>query len=141
MSNNKQKGNCLCGAVNFEVTLKEKDVHVCHCGICQKWSGGSSLSLQCEGDWQVNGEDNLSWYNSSEFAQRGFCKTCGTHMLFKVNDGSYYGVTAGSLEDNEQFKLSMHIFIDKKPDYYDFKDDCPRLTEKEFLEFVGVEQE
>jgi hypothetical protein len=139
MSSNQQKGGCLCGAIEFEVTLNEKDVHVCHCGICQKWGGSSSLSLQCDGDWNIKGEESLSWYDSSEFAQRGFCQKCGTHMLFRMNDKSYYGVTAGSLESNEGFKLDMHIFIDKKPDYYDFKDECTRLTEDEFLKMVGAE--
>lgn len=138
MSNLKRSGGCHCGAVTFEVTLHEEEVHVCHCGICQKWGGNSGLALACDKDWTIKGEENLKWYASTEWAKRGFCSKCGTHLLFKMNDASYHGIPAGALDSQEGLKLGMHIFIDKKPDYYDFADDCKRLTEKEFLEMVGA---
>lgn len=138
MSDLKHHGSCLCGAVEFEVTLTEKDVHICHCNLCQKHGGGPSLSLQCGKDWTIKGEENLTWYNSSEWAQRGFCSKCGTHLLFKTNDGSYHGVPAGVLDSQDGFKIGMHIFVDKKPPYFDFTDDSPRLTEEEFLKMVGA---
>ena len=133
-----KKGRCLCEAVQFEVEVSGNKVHVCHCGICQKWHGGSGLSVQCSGEWTIKGEEHLTWYNSSEWAQRGFCKQCGTHLFFKTNSGDYHGVTAGSLDTQEGLELESHIFIDKKPAYYDFADNCPRLTEKEFLEHIGA---
>ena len=138
MSDLKYKGGCLCGAVKIEVTLESEDVHICHCDMCRKWAGSSSFSLGCDKDWVIEGEENLTWYDSSEIAQRSFCNKCGTHLMFRTKDGNYQGVPAGALEGEKNFKLDKHIFIDKKPDYYDFADSIPRLTEKEFFEMVGA---
>lgn len=137
MSNLKRRSSCLCGAVSFEVTLCGLDVHVCHCNICQKWSGGPDLSIRCEGDWKIEGEENVTWYDSSEHAQRAFCKKCGSHLFGRSKDGSYHGVMA-SLDNKEGLKIGEHIFVDKKPDYYDFADDTPRLTEEQFLKMIGA---
>lgn len=138
MSDLKRTGGCLCGAVEFELTLKETDVHVCYCGLCQRHGGGPSLSLGCEKDWNIKGEDNITWYDSSDFAQRSFCSKCGTHLFFRMKDGSYHGIGAATLDSQDGFKIGMHIFVDKKPDYYDFADESPRLTEEEFLKMVGA---
>jgi len=132
-----RSGNCLCGKINFEVSLCKKAVHICHCHLCQKWGGGPGFAVQVEGDWQVDGAENLTWFASSEWAQRGFCKTCGTHIFFKTNDGSYHGVTA-NIDNLDDLKIEEHIFVDSKPDYYDFADDSPRLTEEEFLVKIGA---
>ncbi len=140
MSNLKKHGSCLCGGVKFDVTLQEDEVHICHCELCQKWHGGVGFGLKCEGDWVVQGEENLTWFDSSEWAQRSFCQKCGTHLLFKTHDGSYHGVSAGALDNATDLKLGMHIFIDKKPDYFDFTGDAPRFTEKEFLQMVGASE-
>ena len=133
----KRTGGCLCGGVKFEVNLKEADVHICHCDLCKKWAGGPSLSLMCEDDWAITGEENLTWFDSSEWAQRGFCNKCGTHLFGRVPAGDYRGVYAGALDSQDGLKINMHIFIDKKPSYYDFTDDAKRLTGDEFFAMVG----
>lgn len=137
MAELERTGRCLCGNVKFEVTLSETSAHVCHCRICQKWGGGPNLSIRCESGWKIDGEESITWYDSSDHAQRGFCKNCGTHLFFRTQDGSYYGVTA-ALDNQDDLDIGEHIFIDSKPSYYDFADDRPRLTEKEFLERIGL---
>lgn len=134
----KRTGGCHCGAVKFEVTLNDLNVHVCHCSICLKIGGAPSLALGCSGDWTIEGEENLKWYDSSDYAQRGFCTTCGTHMLFRMKDGSYYGLGAGNIDDQSGLKIAEHIFVDSKPPYYEFADDTPRYTEEEFLKMIGA---
>ena len=137
MSANKKQGGCLCKAVSFEVDVPEDKIHACHCGLCAKWSGGPALAVGCS-DFEITaGEDKVKWFKSSEWAERGFCSECGTSLLFRTLDGSYKGVMAGTLEDGSDLEMGGHIFIDKKPAYYDFNDDCPRMTEKEFLEQYG----
>ena len=141
MSEDKRSGGCLCGAVKYEAVLAAPHLHACHCNICQKWGGGPSLSLFCAGDWAITGEENLTWYDSSDWAQRSFCKKCGTHLFGRVPDGDYRGVHVGSLDDTSGLTLDKHIFIDKKPDYYDFSGDAKTLTEEEFYaQFAEVEE-
>lgn len=37
--------------------------------------------------------------------------------------------------------IEEHIFIDRKPPWYDFADDAPRLTAAEFMEHMQGVQE
>lgn len=141
MSNNKT-GSCLCGAIEFEVALTDSKVHVCHCAWCRKWHGTPGMAAKFdEVKVKVKGEEKLKWYRSSEWFQRGFCAECGTHLFGKTDDESYSGVHVGALDDAENLEMDAHIFIDKKPDFYDFSDDSPRLTEEQFLQMIGAPQE
>lgn len=133
-----KKGSCLCQAVTYRANFETDKVHVCHCTLCQKWHGGPALALSCGEDWKIEGEDKLKWYKSSEHGQRGFCSVCGSNLFFKAPSAGYYAVTAGTLESQESFEIETHIYIDKKPPYYDFSDKAPRLTEQEFLEHIGA---
>jgi hypothetical protein len=131
-------GSCLCKAVKYNVTLDSEKMHVCHCNICQKWHGGPGLSIKCSEDLKITGEDKLTWYKSSDHGYRGFCSECGSSLFFKAPSVEYYAVTAGTLNSQENLGIENHIFIDKKPSYYDFSDEAPRLTEQEFLEYIGA---
>jgi hypothetical protein len=138
-----RNGECLCGAVSYNLRLKSTDAHVCHCSICRRSCGGSpAIAIECQPDSLIfiKGEENLKWYKSSEEAERGFCVNCGTGLFFRLDEavGHYLNVSAGSLENQDGVKIAGHIFIDNKPDYYDFKDDAPRLTEEEFLKQIGA---
>ena len=77
----------------------------------------------------------VNWYQSSEWAERGSCKNCGTTLFWRLqSDHGMTVVTAGSLDRNEELEpIEEHIYIDKKPPWYDFADDAPRLTSQEFL--------
>lgn len=76
----------------------------------------------------------LSWYRSSETGERGFCSACGSTLFWRrVGAGSAMAVSAHALEPGHGLALNQHIWIDDKPDWYDFADDAPRLTAAEFL--------
>lgn len=135
---NKRSGKCLCGSISYEVEPMEGGVHVCHCNMCQKWHGGPGLSMQVNPDVEIQGEEKLTWFRSSEWAQRGFCSACGTHLFGKTDDGNYFGVHVGSFDNQDGLEIGSHIFIDKKAPHYDFTDSAPRLTEEEFLKMVGA---
>ncbi len=128
-------GTCMCGSVKFTLTLTENTAHVCHCGMCRKWgAGGPAISLDCE-NVQFQSDATLQWYQSSEWAERGFCNRCGSALFFRLNHetGDYMNVSASALDNQDGITLKDHIYIDMKPPYYDFADKCPRLTEKETL--------
>lgn len=127
-------GSCLCGAVSFTLNLTDKKAHICHCHICRKsGSGGPTISVDCE-NAVIRGEENLQWYRSSESAERGFCKNCGSSLFFRlINGSSYMNVSTGVLDDENGITIRDHIYVDCKPAYYDFADHTPRFTEAEFL--------
>jgi len=38
------KGGCLCGEVRFSAPDEVVEVGVCHCNMCQRWSGGPGFA-------------------------------------------------------------------------------------------------
>lgn len=141
--NSSVQGKCLCGKVQVRAQIAEKHVDICHCGMCRAWAGGPSLGVQVTSAEQVemDGEEHVSVYTSSEWAERGFCKHCGTHLFYRLKDGSFYNIPMGLLQDMNGFKLNMQIFIDRKPDFYSFAEPTQNMTEAEvFAQFASPDQ-
>lgn len=132
------KGSCLCGAVNISMQVKDNGVGVCHCGMCRRWTGGPLFAIECDQGLTLDGETNVSVYASSEWAERGFCKQCGTHLFYRLKDGSLYAVPPGLLESTDALVFDQQIFIDEKPAYYEFANKTRMLTGAEvFARFAG----
>lgn len=125
-------GGCLCGAVRFVGTGQPSGVQVCHCEQCARWTGGPAMCVEFKDGIDITG--TVSWFASSPWAERGFCGACGSGMFYRLKDTSYINVAAGFLDDRGDLAaIDQHIFIDRKPHYYDFADNAPRLTGDEFL--------
>ena len=134
----KQGGQCLCGAVAFRISVPEPVYSICHCGNCRRWSGGPLMSVHCPGDVEFDEPGAVAWYRSSEWAERGFCRTCGSSLFWRLAEdpGAMLIVSVDAFNDASEFKLSRHIFSDSAPERYAFADNCPRVTEAEvFAEF------
>lgn len=132
-------GRCLCGAVTFTVSSPDGGADICDCNMCQRWSAGPFMSLEGARDLVFAGEDNLQFYGSSDWAERGFCKTCGSNLLYRLKDRSAFGVSAGALDDKSKLHLTREIFTDEKPAFYVFGGDHQKMTGPEFLKFIGVD--
>ncbi len=77
------KGRCLCGAVGIDVgETASADVGVCHCGMCQRWSGGAFMVVTARPD-AVTVQGEVARFASSDFAERAFCPRCGSHLWFR----------------------------------------------------------
>ncbi len=136
------KGRCLCGAVEIEAKTVNPRMHACHCGMCRKWgSGGPFLALSCGADIAFEGEENISVYESSAWAERGFCGKCGTHLFYRIKETMNYEVPVGVFDDISGITFEQQICIDRKPDYYDFADRTTKLTEAETFAMFASQQE
>ena len=124
-------GHCLCGAVHFTSPVA-KEIGACHCGFCRRWGGGPLLAVHCGPDVQFSGQEHIAVYASSEWAERAFCKHCGTHLFYKLHATGEYFVPAGVFETDD-FELASQIYVDKKPGYYDFANETPMLTEQQVI--------
>ncbi len=125
-------GKCLCGAVRFSVEAVKTRHEVCHCGMCRRWSGGPLFAAATEGV-TFQGEENLTIYDSSAWAERGFCKICGSNLFYRLKPADLYFMCVGAFDDPSQFSLVGEIYIDHKPDGYAFAGDLAQLTEAEVL--------
>ena len=126
-------GKCLCGAVTVRMTPPKPHVEACHCTMCRRWGGGAFLSLKLVTDPELRGEEHIERYDSSEWAQRAFCRRCGTHLFYFYKPKSGYSFTPGLFDGLDGFEFAEEIFIDSKPAYYDFAGERPRLTGAEVM--------
>lgn len=92
-------GGCQCGAVRYASEGAPDNVHVCHCRMCQKAVGGPFaviVPVPKSGFRVTRGE--MGWFESSAVARRGFCRDCGTPMIFDYPHDPGLGLMAGSLD-------------------------------------------
>lgn len=128
----KLKGKCLCGAVSFEAARDNGKADACHCRQCRRWSGHywASVNANIETLIFLSGEDRVGWHQSSDLVRRGFCRECGSALFWHpVNHKDYahrIGIAAGSLDAPSGVKLTEHIFVADKGDYYEITDELPQ---------------
>ena len=132
------EGHCLCGAVRVAAAPKSRDVEACHCTMCRRWGGTAFLDVQCGTDVEITGEEHITRYRSSDWAERGFCNRCGTHLFYKYLPHGTYGFTAGLFPDDALEPLSNEIFVDEKPAYYSFDAAGEKLTGAEVMARYGI---
>jgi hypothetical protein len=133
----KKNGQCLCGKVKVSANKASNHVGVCHCSFCRKRTGGPLFALDCGTEVSFHGKDNISVYNSSEWAERGFCKQCGSNLFYRLKEKQHYFIPAGLFEDDKEFVFDHEVFVDEKPKYYDFKNETSKMTGAEvFAKFT-----
>lgn len=124
------KGSCICGKVKFEVKGEIPPTHACHCTLCRKSSGHFGVGADIKRDHLViHGAENVTWFQTSHWAQRGFCSTCGSPLFFDPLDKekiNWIGVSMGAFDEATNSKLTMHIYTKEKGDYYDLTDGLPQ---------------
>lgn len=126
------KGQCLCGAVKFEATPSKVEMDACHCGMCRRWSAGPMMTVNCS-DVSIADEAALGAYPSSEWAERCFCKTCGSSLFWRMRDGSLISVSAQAFDDPSQFPFEIEIYVDEKPSNYAFANPTRKMTGAEVI--------
>ncbi|UUL83490.1 hypothetical protein NMP03_04485 [Sphingomonas qomolangmaensis] len=71
--------------------------------------------------------DDMAIFRSSGFAERGFCRTCGSHIFHRPIDGPELAVSAGLFRDDRQY-VDGEIFVDSQPAHYRFEGVANRRT-------------
>jgi len=127
------KGHCLCGAIGISVKTMSKNIGGCHCQMCRKWGGGPLLVVDCGSEVSFEGQENITTFNSSEWAERAFCKQCGTHLFYRLKQNSQHFIPVGLFEQSPDFVFDHQIFIDEKPGYYCFSNKTKNLTGAEVI--------
>ena len=120
-------GRCLCGAVRYEVHGPLRDVLVCHCVECRRWSGHVFAATSARREHLVLLESGgLRWTASPESeteARRGFCGECGSSLFWDAPDRDYVAIAAGSLDGDTGLRIAAHWFTSQKGDWYELPED------------------
>ncbi len=126
-------GRCLCGAATFTVEGVRENFSACHCEMCRRWGSGPFLSAGVK-SIAFAGDENIGRYRSSDWAERGFCKRCGTNLFYRLVEMDHYILGIGAFDDQERWKMTSQIFTDEKPGYYDFANRTRTMTGPEVFE-------
>ena len=125
-------GKCLCGAVSITLTGMAKEVDVCHCEMCRR-TYGSFAAMVAGAEFSVAGEEHVGTYKSSDWAERSFCKNCGSALWYRFTPTDFYSFAAGHFELPEGLPIKQQIFVEEKPDWYDLAQESPMKTGEEVI--------
>ncbi|MCF4096979.1 GFA family protein [Maritalea mediterranea] len=121
------KGNCLCGAVEITLNYLPEKIGACHCATCRKINGGGvQLGIHGDADLKAKGTENIQRYTSSDWAERGFCKICGTTLFYHLTVGSMDYIYSAGLFPEQTFIITEEIFVESKPAHIGFLSDTSR---------------
>ena len=114
-------GSCFCGAIAFTAKLPSKWCAHCHCSMCRKTHGAGYVTwVGFESD-QVkitHGEEQLSWFDSSAGAQRGFCKKCGSSLFFRSERwAGELHIALANMDDRIDRQPQANVFFDRHVDW------------------------
>jgi hypothetical protein len=87
------------------------------------------MVVRCDGGITIEAGGTLAWYRSSEEGERGFCARCGTSLFWRaMGEPRDWAVNVHTFGDGHGEVIREHVWIDAKPEFYDFADRAPRLT-------------
>lgn len=135
------KGSCLCGSIQLVAKAMDPKVGTCHCKTCRQWTGGPLFAADCGTNVTFSGQENITVFNSSEWAERGFCQTCGTHLFYRLKESQQYFIPVGLFADSEAFIFDHQVFIEEKPGFYSFANATHNMTGAElFAQFATSDE-
>jgi hypothetical protein len=124
-------GGCFCGRIRYEVDAPLRSARCCHCSRCRKaFSGAGSAYAEVEAGsfkW-IQGEQELTRYETTPGWGLYFCRTCGT-TLCGSHDGTVHGVTLGSVDGDPRVQVGMHIFVDSRAPWDHIGGNAPQFAE------------
>lgn len=133
----KRTGRCLCGNVSYSATFSSDRFATCYCKMCQRWSSGAFMGVHTETFELTSPEESLTVFQSSDWATRGFCATCGSNIYYHAPQFGGPSVALGSLDDTDGLHVRMQLFIDRKPEGFALANETKLLTEAEIDAMYG----
>jgi len=95
------------------------------------------MEVDCGTEVSFIGEENITVYNSSDWADRGFCNSCGSHLFYRLKESKQYMIPVGLFDEQDFFVFENQVFIDKKPSFYSFANKTNDMTEAEIFDMYG----
>ena len=126
---NEITGSCLCGAVQYTVNGTMRRVVYCHCSQCRKMHGHFMAATAIDFEhFKYTADSGLAWYQSSDIADRGFCKVCGSSLFYRPTHGKYIAIATGTLDAPTGLTSRLHIHVADASDYYEITDGLPQFS-------------
>ena len=111
-------GGCLCGAIRYEARQSALFTVLCHCHMCQQWTGSPMLGTAAfdrEAVSFTNGTPKT--HLSSTVCERGFCADCGSSLFTQYSGGVFDTVIfigLGTLDDPDLGEPDVHYGVENE---------------------------
>ena len=125
-------GQCLCGAVTVSATMSRPMLRACHCDMCRQHTSGPFFSIAADPD-SIKVDGPHTSYRSSDWAERGFCQTCGSTLWYGTTHDGARNLSAGLFADAGGAPLKLEFFADKCPQGYALKGEHKKLNTKDTI--------
>ncbi len=61
----------------------------------------------------------VSWFSSTDVAQRGFCRDCGTPLIYRSMGAPHINITLGSLDHPSQIEPAEQFGLEARMPWFD----------------------
>lgn len=131
-----REGGCLCGGVRFRAALTKREFGACHCDMCRRWTGSALLGMTVPQENVVwEGEDRIAVRQTSPWAQRAWCRDCGSNLYFRVTAESDWSgnveLPIGLFDNANGLTMTNEIYIDHKPDSFAYAGEDRKLMTRQ----------
>ena len=96
------------------------------------------MIVDCGDNVSFEGEQQIGVFDSSEWADRGFCTRCGTHLFYRIKANQQYLVPVGMFGTDHDFVFDHQVFVDERPDFYCFANETRNMTGAEVFAMFGA---
>jgi hypothetical protein len=112
------RGECNCGAVQFEIAAELSGVYMCHCSICRRFTGSNGIAVVVVPNEQfrwIQGRNLVTtWKKPGAEWEAWFCSVCGSAVPGE-NDPTTTFVPAGAIsQGGESLKVIHHVWVGSK---------------------------
>ncbi|WP_439346285.1 GFA family protein [Vacuolonema iberomarrocanum] len=95
------------------------------------------MVVDCSTNITFEGEESITVYDSSEWAERGFCNKCDSRLFYRLKGSNQHMVPVGLFDDQAPFVFDSQVFIDKKPSFYSFANQTTDMAAAEIFEMYA----
>jgi hypothetical protein len=120
VNGDKWTGGCQCGAIRYVLLVRPSNLCLCHCRMCQKQVGNAFASwagVDLEHFRLTRGI--MAVFRSSDEAERGFCRDCGTPLAYRFLNQPRISVSIGSLDNHAAIKPEFQYGMESREPWLD----------------------
>jgi hypothetical protein len=126
------RGQCLCGAVCFEVEDAFAYACYCHCTRCRRRTGSAFTAfggIERDKLRISSGADDLLKLGPNDEAYNAFCRKCLSPLFAAIPGPTRMHVQLGALTDAPSRHPDHHIMVAFKAPWYQITDALPQWAE------------
>jgi len=109
------RGECNCGAAQFEIDADLTDVFVCHCSICRRSTGSNGIAVVVVPNdrlrWVKGQEHVTTWRKPDSEWQTWFCRTCGSPVPGENNAATMFAPAGCIVQGGDALRVAHHVWV------------------------------